>query len=190
MTSPATENPQIPDPNKPFDHALLGLANRLRQESFLETSDDITDAAIMALTNIGTGTLTEAGTEHYPVPRFLPVGNAAVGACFMAACATSIIGHLKDREITLDIQEVFSRAGFAVYQMYNDEQKAELISGGGYMFRQLVTAADEHPNVKEWIANVQQMVWCYVLTGDQKYFPLFKSLYLTLCNVCESKANK
>lgn len=94
-----------------------------------------------------------------------------MGACFMAACLTGISNRLIELDIEIDIRDVFTSAGFAVFQMYPDEEQARIISAGGNAFKKLVGESSSRPNLQRWIEGVQAFTASYVLTGDKAWIP-------------------
>lgn len=172
--------PTVPDIGEPFDQTLIAAANEIRQRSSLEISDDLAEAAATVLAEIVATILEGAGKEHKPHPTGAPIEIASKAACFMAACLTGLSINLKNEGIQLDIPAVFTRAGFAVFQWYNPDQEAAIISSGGDAFKKLLTAASDHPNVREWIEDVQRLTAAYVLTRDSNYISLLRKEYLSL----------
>jgi hypothetical protein len=172
--------PRMPDPGEPFDQALIAAANEICERSNLEVSEDLTEAAVIVLGEIVSATLEGAGTEHKPHPTGATTETASQAAGFMAACLTGLSVNLKNQGIQLDIPAVFTRAGFAVFQWYNPDQEATIISSGGNAFKKLLTAASDHPNVREWIEDVQKLTAAYVLTRDSNYISLLRKEYILL----------
>jgi hypothetical protein len=179
-TLSSAASPQMPGPGEPFASALRDLGNKIRTDSGLGPCENLTDAAAMVLTEITTSTLAEAGSDHLPNPMASAPSNAALGACFMAACLTGISVRLKELDIELDIQDVFARAGFAVFQMYPDEEQAQIISAGGSTFKKLVAESGSRANLQQWIEGVQSFAASYVLTGDKAWIPQLAKLYGSL----------
>jgi len=172
--------PQQPGSSKPFDEALFSFANRLRVETGFNTCDGVADAATIVLTDISASALTEAGLEHLPHPTASSTANAAVEACFMAACLTGLATRLSELGIELDVRDVFARAGFAVFQMYTEQQQAEIISSGGNTFKSLVAEGSNRENVRTWVEGVQTLTAAYVVTQDKAWITQLAKLYGTL----------
>lgn len=172
--------PKLPDPTEPFDQALIAAANEIRESSSLEPSNDLTDAAIMVLSQILSATLEGAGREHKPHPTGATIETASRAACFMAACLAGLSVNLENQGFEIDIPAVFTRAGFTVFQWYRAEQQAAIISSGGDSFKKLLAAASDQPNVQAWIEDVQSLTAAYVLTRDSNYISLLRKEYLWL----------
>ena len=147
--------PQRADRSKPFDEALLKLANSLRAEAGFNKCEGVADAAAIVLTAVATSVLAGAGPGHAPHPTTSSIENAAVGACFMAACLTGIDLRLNDLGIDLDRRDVLARAGFATFQMYTDQEQAAILSAGGNTFKGLVAEASSRENIRKWVEGVQ-----------------------------------
>lgn len=175
-----TTKPRVPDPDVPFDRALIAAANDIRERANLEGSEDLTEAAIIVLSEIMSATLEGAGPEHTTGPSGVTGGAASCAACFMGACLTGLFINLKKQGIEIDIPAVFTRAGFAVFQWYSPEQQAAILSSGGDLYKRLLTIASDHPNVREWIDDVQSLTAAYVLTRDSNYILLLREEYLSL----------
>ncbi len=172
--------PQQPDRSKPFDEALLNFANRLRAEGGFNKCEGVADAAAIVLTDVATSVLAGAGPEHLPHPTASSTANASVGACFMAACLTGIAIRLSELGIELDVRDVLARAGFAVFQMYTEQDQAEIISAGGNTFKSLVAEASSRENLRTWVEDVQTFTAAYVLTEDKAWITQLAKLYGTL----------
>lgn len=176
----ANNSSTFADSGQPFDQALIATANKIREESNLEASSDLTEAAILLVSEIVSATLEGAGPEHRPHPAGATTEGASYGACFMAACLTGLFINLKREDIQLDIPAVYTRAGFTVFQWYTPEQQAALLTSGGDMYKKLLAAASDYPNVREWIDDVQSLTAAYVLTRDSNYISLLRQEYLSL----------
>jgi hypothetical protein len=172
---------KMPDPDVPFDRALVAAANEIRAKANLEGSEDLTEAAIIVLSEIMSAILKGTGAEHAPGPSGVAEEAASSAACFMGACLTGLFINLKKQGVELDIPAVFTRAGFAVFQWYSPEQQAAILSSGGDLYKHLLTIATDHPNVREWIDDVQGLTAAYVLTRDRTYISLLRKEYLLLC---------
>lgn len=170
----------MPDASEPFDQALIAVAKQIREDSNLEPSDDLIEAAVIVLSEIISSTLEGAGTEHVPHPDSATIETASRAACFMAACLTGLFVRLKNQGIQLDVPAVFTRAGFSVFQWYSPQEEAAIILSGGDAFKKLIEASSDHPNVREWIADVEGLTAAYVLTRDSKYISLLSQEYLSL----------
>lgn len=173
--------------SKPFDEALLNFANRLRAECGFNKCEGVADAAAIVLTDVATSVLTGAGPEHLPHPTAFSTANASVGACFMAACLTGIAIRLSELGIELDVRDVLVRAGFAVFQMYTEQDQAEIISAGGNTFESLVAEASSRENVRTWVEGVQTLTAAYVLTEDKAWITQLAKLYGTLAALASSR---
>jgi len=180
QTPSSAGSPQMPDPGRPFDSALRDLGNRLLADSGFGPCENLADAAGIVLTDITTSTLTQAGFGHLPHPMASAKTNASMGACFMAAALSCISVRLKRIGLELPIQDVFARAGLAVFQMYPDAERAQIISAGSDIFKELVGESSSRENLREWIEGVQTLTASYVLTGDKAWIPLLAKLYGTL----------
>ncbi|MFQ5846674.1 MAG: hypothetical protein ACE5IQ_03260 [Candidatus Methylomirabilales bacterium] len=175
-----TSKAKVPDPAEPFDQALIAAANEIQESSNLEPSDDLAEAAVIVLSEILSTTLEGAGTEHRPHPSGATTETASCAACLMAACLSGLSVNLKNQGIQLDVPAVFTRAGFTVFQWYRPEQQATIISSGRDAFEKLLETASGHPNVQEWIEDVQRLTAAYVLTGDRNYISLLRKEHLLL----------
>lgn len=175
-----TTKPKVPDAGEPFDLTVIAAANEIRERLSLEVSDDLTEAAVMVLAEIVLTTLGGAGPEHKPHPTGATAKAASCAACFMAACLIGLFINLKKQDIQLDIPAVYTRAGFAVFQWYSPEQQGAILTSGGDMYKKLLAAASDHPNVREWIDDVQSLTAAYVLTRDSNYISLLRKEYLSL----------
>jgi hypothetical protein len=175
-----TSESKWPDPAEPFDRALIGAANQIRENTNLDHSDDLIEGAAVVLVEIVSSTLLRAGTDHVPHPDGATIETASRAACFMAACLSGLSVNLKNQGVRLDAPAVFTRVGFAIFQWYSPQEEAAIISSGGDRFRKLLESSSEHPNVREWIEDVQRFTAAYVLTRDHKYIPLLCKEYLSL----------
>lgn len=180
MSDMNTDKLKVPVPDEPFDQALIAAANEIREGSNLDPSNDLTDAAIMVLSQILSATLEGAGREHKPHPTGATTETASRAACFMAACLAGLSVNLKNQGFEIDIPAVFTRAGFTVFQWYRAEQQAAIISSGGDSFKKLLAAASVQPNIQAWIEDVQSLTAAYVLTRDSNYISLLRKEYLWL----------
>jgi len=171
---------KVPDPDVPFDRALVAAASEIREKANLEGSEDLTEAAIIVLSELMSAILEKAGPAHTPRPSGASREAAACAACFMGACLTGLFINLKKQGIELDIPAVFTRAGFTVFQWYSPEQQAAILSSGGELYKKLLAAASDHPNVREWIDDVQSLTAAYVITRDSNYISLLRKEYLAL----------
>lgn len=108
-----------------------------------------------------------------------------MGACFMGACLTGISARLKELGLELDVQDIFARAGFAVFQMYPQQEQAQIISAGWNIFKKLVGESSSRENLRQWIEGVQTLTASYVLTGDKAWIPQLAELYSTLASARE-----
>lgn len=175
-----TTKPKLPDPDQPFDQALIAAANEIRESAHLGPSQDIAEAAGLVLSQIVSATLEGAGVEHSPRPSGATIETASLAACFMAACLAGLAASLKRQGIQLDVPAVFTRAGFAVFQWYSPDREAAIISSGGDTFKRLLDAASDHPKVREWIEDVQRLTAAYVFTRDREYISLLRKEYVWL----------
>ena len=185
MPDKDADTSKLTDSDEPFDQALIAAANEIREGSNLDPSHDLTEAAIMVLDQILSVTLEGAGREHKPHPTYATTETASRAACFMAACLTGLFINLKKEDIQLDIPAVYTRAGFTVFQWYTPEQQAALLASGQDMYKKLLAAASDYPNVWEWIDDVQSLTAAYVLTRDGKYITLLRKAYLSLWQATE-----
>lgn len=183
--APSSPIHPMPYPARPFDSALRDLGNRLRAESGLGPCENLADVVTIVLTEITTSTLTHTGSDHLPHPKASTVANASMGACFMGACLSGISVRLKELGLELDVQDIFARAGFAVFQMYPQQEQAQIISAGGNIFKKLVGESSSRENLRQWIEGVQTLTASYVLTGDKACIPQLAELYSTLASARE-----
>ena len=185
ITSPPVGAPKMPHPSKRFDSALLDLGNRIRADSGLESCAGIKDAAATVLTHLTISALTKAGPEHLPHPTTSRFPNASIGACFMVACLTGISIRLEPLSVVLDVQDVFARAGFAVFHSYDKNDQAQILSAGGGLFKEMIAESSSRPELQQWLEGVQFLTAYFILQEDEACIEKLSTLYKSLASARE-----
>jgi hypothetical protein len=189
LPSPSTESPTPADSSRPLDEALVDLANNILRESGLGgDSKDINDAAVIVLTHIGTSVLCAAGDT--PVPPAAHSARPATGVCFIAACLIPITVRLRSRGVAFDPKQALGIAAVSVFQGYGIDDRAQILFRGSTMFQEVLAAAADRANIKEWLDATMLASECYVLTADKKWLPLLRRMYETLVAAEEVPAGR
>jgi len=167
----------------PFKHGLLKLANKLRKGIGFEKSGDVGDALTMVLTHVVTGAQTTAG--HIPVSGCFEKNDAIIGAVFLCFVGSPAVIFLQQEGINLSINDVIAKAGFAVFQFFDDKTAAEIISQGMDHYKAIIGTGKDRQNIREYSETVNQLVYLYATSGDEQCIPIFSKLYTTLINAQE-----
>lgn len=170
---------------QPFKRGLLTLANKLRKEIGFAKSSDVEDALAIVLTHIVTGAQTTAG--HIPVSGFFEKNDAILGATFLCFVGSPAIIRLRQEGIELSINDVVARAGFAVFQFFDDRKAAEIISRGMEQYKAIIAAGEDRQNIRAFSDSINQLVDIYGISGDEQCIPIFSKLYMTLINAQEKQ---
>ena len=165
-----------------FIESLLILANKLRAETGFEVSNDISDAIVLVATHIVTGAQSNSGIVSASGPGF--TGNT-IGAIFLCFVTSPIVIHAKNEGYELSINDIVARAGFTIYQMYDDKTAAKFISDGIEQYKTIIQAGSIRENIREYTKTINEAVYVYIISGDEKLLEAFGKLYMTIVNAQE-----
>ncbi len=174
----ADEKLARPDPDEPFTQGLLRTANALRQEVGLAPSASVAEAASFVVTSAVVDALKTAGQP--PGARFIDLEEAAIGAAFLCVACVPIIYHLDLEGHKIAHRDLIANVGFTVYEMYSEQAAVNIVHAGIEHFQNIVAAAQDYQNIKEWNDDVSMVMWAYAKTGDQNYVPMLAKLYRSL----------
>jgi hypothetical protein len=104
--------------------------------------------------------------------------------CFVGSPA---IIRLQQEGIEVSINDVVARAGFAVFQFFDDKTTAEIISRGMEQYKAIIVAEKDRQNIRDFSDSINQLVDLYGISGDEKCIPIFSKLYMALINAQEEK---
>lgn len=165
-----------------FVKSLLILANRLRAEIGFKPTNDIIEAAVLVTTHMVTGAQSNSGIVSASGPGY--TGNT-IGAIFLCFVTSPIVTHAKGKGYELSINDIVARAGFAIYQMYDDKTAAKFISDGIEQYKTIIQAGSVRENIREYTETINEAVYVYVISGDEKLLEAFGKLYMTIVNAQE-----
>lgn len=167
-----------PYANGSFAQDLLRTANRLRDEGGLDPTAQIDDAAAVVLTRAVAGAMRDV--DHLPHVGELDFAGAVAGATFICFAASPILLSLRAEGHELTAFDVIARAGFAIYEDRSQHEAAEIIRAGIGTFNDIVAAAREHQNIREWSDHIWKVMLIYVMTGREECLSVLGRLYLAL----------
>lgn len=165
-----------------FVKSLLILANRLRAEIGFKPTNDIIEAAVLVTTHMVTGAQSNSGIVSASGPGY--TGNT-IGAIFLCFVTSPIVTHAKGEGYELSINDIVARAGFAIYQMYDDKTAAKFISDGIEQYKTIIQAGSVRENIREYTETINEAVYVYIISGDEKLLEAFGKLYMTIVNAQE-----
>ena len=161
-----------------FKDQLLIMANKFRGELGINPSGDIQDSAVVVLTHVVTEAMRKV--KHYPVADVLNPSDATIGALFLCFVSGPITFYLKREGFQIPLNEVVVCAGFVVFQTYDKDQAAKIISNGMKRYKAVVEKAFNRSKFWKFFDTIDKAVELYVVTGDERYISVFSKLYLAL----------
>lgn len=166
--------------DKSFVQGLLNLANLLRQDLDFKKTFDIKKAAVLVSVDIVSK--ARSGIGPLSVEGSCSISEASKGAVFLCFVTSPIISFLKREGINLSINDLFLEAGLPLYQFYSIDNATKILEEGVQQYKILIkeSTGKELENVKEYSQNMDQLVYLYVMTADERLIKGFHQMFKTL----------
>lgn len=173
---------QTPDS---FKNNLWAIANRLCKDTELSESKNIEDAAVITLTHVITSVQIKSGYIH----NFLNVEqfdalDAEISAIFLCFVGNPLTIYLKSEGINLSVNELIISAGFGIFYFLDSKRAAQITHRGVERYKAIMKSTT-NMKLSDYTNTVNDGVWAYVMSKDERLMDAFTSLYMTLFNAQE-----
>lgn len=166
--------------NGSFSQDLLTRAGEIRRDEGANASCDIPEAAAVVVTHAVEGAINAIGDA--PATRTLDFADAIAGAAFICFAASPLLLSLREEGHELEAFDVIAPVGLRVYSAYPRDDIVEIIHTGIDTFNEIIVAAREHRNIREWNDHIWKVMLIYVMTGREECLSILGKLYLALHN--------
>jgi hypothetical protein len=165
----------------PFVKNLLGLSDKLRAENGLGASDDVEEAAVSVAVHMVAQLLSETGQTRMQNSADPVVSiTGAVLLCFVIC---PLIMRLRKEGFALSVADITKRSGLAIFHLYEEDEAVRVIAEGTRHYEVLMKFGDETRDIREFSDSVNQLVYTYVSTSNEKYVRILSKLYTAfLCS--------
>ncbi len=164
---------------------LVSLANKLRNElGFQPNYDDIEASTIFIVSHIVIDAMNDA--NHQPIPKLRKPSDAIIGIILLCFIANPLSLYLEEEGITIPTNDIIEITALAIVQLYNIDVKTKLVSDGFEEYKGIIGAGSKLDNVRECVEQVNELVYTYLMSGDEKWIQAFSKVYMIIINAKEN----
>lgn len=158
-----------------FVRNFLGLSDKLRAENGLRAADDIEEAAVSVAAHVVTRSLSQTG--HSPVKSSRDLAGAVTGALLLCFVSSPLIMRLRQEGFSLSFTDITRKAALAIFRLYEEDEAVRVIAEGTHRYKALIAFGDEMQDIREFSDSAKQLIYAYVLSGNEKYIWILGKLY-------------